>query len=284
MLDETTVVFFLSLCSAIAYGLSDFVGGLLTRRASVWAVAATSQATAAVLVLAVVLASGVAGEPRRADLVWGVLAGGGSGAGNVFIYRGLAGGRMAVVAPISALVAAGLPVLVGLAGGERPRLLAAIGLLVALPAIWLVSSGEAGLRGASRVDVANGLLAGLGFGVQFAALGQVSEQGGLVPLAASQVVSVATIVAGATLASAPWLPRDRSGRLGAVAGVLAGVATICFQLAAQRGLLTLAAVVTSLYPAFTVILAALVLRERIDRLQGVGLGLATAAIALIASG
>lgn len=276
------MVFLLSLCSAIAYGLSDFVGGVLSRRASVWAVAATSQATAAVLALGLIATN--VGEPRSGDLLWGVLAGIGSGAGNVFIYRGLAGGRMAVVAPLSAIAAAGVPVLVGLFGGERPGALPVVGVLTALPAIWLVSNGGSGLRDASRADVVNGLLAGLGFGAQFSALGQVREQAGLTPLAVSQVVSVVAIVMGAVVLSGSWLPRDRFSRLGAVAGLLAGIATVCFQLAVRYGLLSLAAVVTSLYPAVTVLLAALILRERIGRAQGVGLALALMAIALIASG
>ncbi|RPJ64870.1 MAG: DMT family transporter [Acidobacteria bacterium] len=276
------MVFLLSLCSAIAYGLSDFVGGVLSRRASVWAVAATSQATAAVLALGLIATN--VGEPRAGDLLWGGLAGIGSGAGNVFIYRGLAGGRMAVVAPLSALAAAGVPVLVGLFGGERPGALPMVGVLTALPAIWLVSNGGSGLRDASRADVVNGLLAGLGFGAQFSALGQVREQAGLTPLAVSQVVSVVAIVMGAVVLSGSWLPRDRFSRLGAVAGLLAGIATVCFQLAVRYGLLSLAAVVTSLYPAVTVLLAALILRERIGRAQGVGLALALMAIALIASG
>jgi drug/metabolite transporter (DMT)-like permease len=276
------LVLVLSLCSAVAYGLSDFVGGVLTRRASVWAVAATSQGTAAVLTLALTATN--VGAPRPSDLLWGALAGVGSGVGNVFIYRGLGGGRMAVVAPLSAITAAALPVLVGLLGGERPGLLPVLGVLTAMPAIWLVATSGSGLRGASRADLTNGLLAGLGFGVQFSALGQVPAQGGLTPLAVSQVASVVLIVIGAAACSAPWLPRDRFARLGAVAGLLAGTATVCFQLAVQDGLLTIAGVLTSLYPAVTVLLAAVVLRERIGRAQGIGLALAVSAVALIASG
>jgi drug/metabolite transporter (DMT)-like permease len=191
---------------------------------------------------------------------------------------------MAVVAPLSAIVAAALPVLVGLSTGERPGVLTAIGVLAALPAIWLVSTSGKGLRHADRGDVAFGLMAGLGFGVQFSALGQVPEQAGLTPLAVSQVVSVIAIIIGAMAMSSPWIPRNRESRLGAVAGLLAGVATICFQLAVQRGLLTIAGVVASLYPAVTVLLAAVVLREGIHRMQGAGLALATAAVVLIAWG
>jgi drug/metabolite transporter (DMT)-like permease len=277
-----TIVLLLSLGSAIAYGLSDFTGGMLTRRASAWAVAATSQAAATVLALWLLVAT--EGEPDPTAFLWGALAGIGSGAGNVLIYRGLALGRMTVVAPLSAIAAAALPVLVGLASGERPGALPIFGVTAALPAIWLVSGSGSGLSGAKRADLINGLLAGLGFGLQFAALGQVPQQAGLAPLAVSQAVSVVAIVIGARALSAPWIPRDRFSRLGIVAGLFAGTATICFQLAAQSGMLTIAAVVASLYPAVTVLLAALVLSERVGRAQGYGLALAAAAVALIASG
>jgi drug/metabolite transporter (DMT)-like permease len=276
------VVLILSLCSAITYGLSDFTGGLLTRRASAWAVAATSQAAATILALWLLAVT--EGEPDATALLWGALAGIGSGAGNVLIYRGLAMGRMTVVAPISAIATATVPVLVGLASGERPGTLPVLGVLAALPAIWLVSASGTGPSGAKRADLINGLLAGLGFGLQFSALGQVPEQAGLAPLAVSQAVSVVAIVIGAIALSAPWIPRDRFSRLGVVAGLFAGIATICFQFAAQIGMLTIAAVVASLYPAVTVLLAALVLRERVGRTQGVGLALAASAVALIASG
>ena len=272
----------LSLCSAVAYGLSDFLGGLFARKASVWAVAAASQGAAALLT--VLLVARNPGDPGASALAWGILGGIGSGMGNVLIYRGLARGRMAVVAPISAIAAATLPALVGFASGERPGLGPFVGVLIAMPAIWLVSGGGSGLHHANRADASAGLLAGLGFGVQFTALGQVPPEAGLTPLAVSQVVSVTSIVAGAMAISQPWLPRDRFSRLGAVAGVLAGVATICFQLAVQSGMLTIAAVLASLYSAVTVLLAAAVLRERIRRAQGIGLALGLAAVGLIATG
>ena len=275
-------VVLLALCSAVAYGLSDFLGGLFARRANVWAVSAASQGTAAMLTA--LLVAGNLDESSSAALAWGVLGGLGSGAGNVLIYRGLAQGRMAVVAPISAIAAATLPVLVGYATGERPGIAQATGVLVAVPAIWLVSGGLAGLRHSNRADVIAGLLAGVGFGVQFSALGQVPPEAGLTPLAVSQVVSASSIVIGAAAISEPWLPRDRFSRLGAVAGVLAGIATISFQLAVQSGMLAIAGVLASLYPAVTVLLAAIVLHEAIVRAQGIGLALGAAAVVLIAAG
>jgi drug/metabolite transporter (DMT)-like permease len=276
------VVVFLSLSAAVTYGLSDFVGGLLTRRTSVWSVAATSQASATVLALAVVLTN--FGDPGATSFLWGIIAGLGSGVGNVCIYRGLAAGRMAVVAPVSALAAGAVPVLVGFATGERPGVVQVIGVIAALPAIWLVSGGQSGLADRQRSDTTTGLIAGLGFGVQFSSLGQVPSVAGLTPLAVSQAVSVAAIVLGATATSARWLPRDRFSRLGVVPGLLAGVATICFQLAVQQGLLTVAGVLASLYPAVTVLLAATVLREPIDRTQGVGLAVAATAVIAISAG
>jgi drug/metabolite transporter (DMT)-like permease len=276
------MVLLLSLGAAIGYGLSDFIGGVVSRRTSMWAVAAVSQITATLLV-AGFLATNM-GRPTAGDLMWGALAGLGSGAGNVLIFNGLARGRMAVVAPLSAVVAAALPALVGLATGERPGLLAIVGVAAALPAIWLVSvSGEGSVR-AERTTILNGLFAGVGFALQFSALGQVREEAGLAPLVVSQVFSVATIIVAATAWSATWLPRDRPSRLGAVSGLFAGLATISYQLAVQSGLLTIAAVVTSLYPAVTVVLATLVLKETILRAQAVGLALAGGAIALIAAG
>jgi uncharacterized membrane protein len=272
----------LSLGAAIAYGLSDFFGGLLTRRTGVWSVAAVSQATAAVLACAWLLAR--SGRPDQADLFAGALAGLGSGLGNVCIYYGLAGGRMAVVAPLSALAAALLPMVVGLSLGERPGALQFVGVGVAIPAVWLVAGGASLRQVATRRDVTIGLIAGLGFGMQFSALGQVNADAGLLPLAVSQIVSVASIMIGATALSAAWFPRDSHAWFAVVPGLLAGIATIAFQFAAQTGLLTIAAVLTSLYPAVTVLMAVLVLHERLQRAQRVGLGLATIAMALIASG
>jgi drug/metabolite transporter (DMT)-like permease len=276
------VALLLSLCAAVTYGLSDFVGGVVTRRTSVWAVAAVSQATAGLLAIGLVTMD--PGAPTPSAWAWGALAGLGSGAGNVLIYQGLARGRMAVVAPLSAVIAAAGPGLVGLFTGERPSVRTMIGLLAALPAIWLVATSGSGLRHAKRSDILFGLMAGVGFGLQFSALGQISASDGFAPLAASQVVSVLAIAIGAMSVSGRLVPADRYGWLGAAAGLFAGIATICFQLAAQRGLLTIASVVTSLYPAVTVLLAATFLHERIQRAQGAGLALAMASVVLIASG
>lgn len=272
----------LALGAALAYGLSDFVGGLAARRTSAWPVAAVG-ATAA-FVCTVLIALVTDGDPTGADLWWGALAGIGSGLGGGFLYRGLAAGRMGVVAPVSAVGAAILPVVVGVATGERPQPLVWLGIAAAVPGIWLVSRepGEDSNLAAGLVD---GLIAGLGFGLLFAAIGQVPEGAGYWPLATAQATALLAVVATATMLRARWRPTARSEVTGGVlAGVLASAAALGFLLATQTGLLTVAAVLTSLYPAFTILLAASVLREPIHRGQALGLAFCGVCVALVAAG
>jgi uncharacterized membrane protein len=279
----------LALYSALAYGLSDFVGGLVSRRVSAWPVAVVAQLSAVTCTAAVAVF--VEGTPTRVDLSWAVLAGLGSGLGTGFLYRGLATGRMSVVAPVSAVGAAVVPVLVGTLGGERLSLVVWTGIVLALPGIWLVSSTAEELPDGSRAPrasvaegVFDGVLAGLGFGVLFAALGQVPEGAGLWPLTLAQAVSLPSVVVLATALGASWLPRRRHTWWALLAGPLGASATGAFLLASQYGFLTISGVLASLYPATTVLLAALVLRERIHRAQGVGLGLCGLAVVLVAGG
>jgi drug/metabolite transporter (DMT)-like permease len=271
----------LALVAALAYGLSDFAGGLASRRTSAWPVAFVGSLAA--LVGAVVLALVTEGSPTRADLWWGALAGVGSGAGGAFLYRGLAAGRMGVVAPISAVGAALLPVGVGVATGERPELLVWLGIVAAVPGIWLVSR-EPGASGELAAGIVDGVLAGLGFGLLFAAMGQVPESAGFGPLALAQGAAVVCVALTASALRSRWVPWHPSQLWGAVAGLLATVAAAAFLLATQSGLLTIASVVTSLYPAVTIALAAMVLRERIHAAQGLGLVLCGVAVGLVAAG
>jgi drug/metabolite transporter (DMT)-like permease len=278
----------LALVAAVAYGLSDFLGGLVSRRTSAWSVAVVGQASSAVCVAAAALF--IPGDPTRADLLWGLLAGIGSGTGAGFLYRGFSSGRMGVVAPVSAVGAAIVPVLAGAVGGERLSLLVWVGILAALPGIWLVSrspedpmhTGEP--RESFAAGVVDGALAGIGFGLLFAALGQVPDSAGWWPLAACQAVSVPAVVLLAMALRADWVPRGRAVRLAVLCGPLGALATGTFLLATQSGYLTVAGVLTSLYPASTVLLAALVLHERVHRAQGFGLALCGVAIAFVAAG
>ncbi len=279
------VVVGLSLLAALSYGLGDFVGGVASKRASPWAVALVTQIVSTVVILLVAVVDG--GDPTAADLWWAVAAGLFNGVGTAFLYRGLSAGRMGVVAPISGVGAAALPVLVGLAVGERPALLVWVGIAAALPGIYLVAQEPAGTStgtasgGSGFVD---GVLAGLGFGGLFACLAQIPEEAGFLPLALNQVVAAGTVVAVALALRQQWVPRQPAAAIGAVSGALGAVATGSFLLATQTGYLTVAAVITSLYPAVTVVLAAAVLRERVHRSQAWGLVLCLSAVALVAAG
>ena len=271
----------LSLLAAASYGLSDFNGGVFSKRAGAWAVSLTAQVGGATLVLLVVAVSG--GSPTTSDLLWALLAGLGNGFGTAFLYRGLASGRMGVVAPVSAVGSVLVPVVVGLAGGERPTGLVSLGVLLALPAIWLVSR-EPVAGGGVGSGLLDGVLAGIGFGSLFAALAQVPREAGLLPLALNQAVAGTAIVVIAMVLSQPWAPRSRYALGGLISGALGATATGLFQVATHGGHLTVAAVITSLYPAFTVVLAAGVLRERVHRTQAYGLALCAGAVVLVAAG
>ena len=279
----------LALFSALAYGLSDFVGGFLSRRTTAWAVAVVAQTSAALCTAGIALF--VAGSPTSPDFAWSILGGVASGVGAGFLYRGFSSGRMSVVAPVSAVGAAMVPVLAGTVGGERLSLVVWSGILLAMPGIWLVSSttetlapGEPRVRASTAEGLVDGILAGLGFGVLFAALGQVPAEAGLWPLAAAQAMSIPAVILLALGLRAAWVPRGRTVWWALLAGPLGATATGAFLLASQSGFLTVAGVLASLYPATIVLLAALVLHEKIHRAQGVGLGLCALAIGLVAGG
>jgi drug/metabolite transporter (DMT)-like permease len=275
----------LALSAAAVYGLSDFLGGFVSRRASVWAVALASQ-IGALVVIGIAAWLLVDGRPTIGDLSWGALAGLGTGSGTAFLYRGLAEGRMGVVAPISAVGTALVPVAVGVVTGDRPSAVVWIGIACAIPAIWLVSASERSPAAAERMGagVVDGILAGVGFGLMFSALGQVPERAGLAPLLAAEVSSVLAVVALAVAMGHAWRPRQRAAWWGLVVGALSAFAAVMFLYATQAGMLTVSAVLSSLYPVFTVLLAATLLRERIGGLQAVGLALAGAAVVMVALG
>lgn len=271
----------LSLAAALAYGLSDFVGGLASRRTSAWPVAVVGAFGS--FVGALLLALVTDGSPAPDDLLWGALAGVGSGTGGAFLYRGFAAGRMGVVAPVSAVGAAMVPVVVGVASGERPSTLVWLGIAAGLPGIWLVSREPGGLAGHAEGAV-DGVLAGLGFGLLFAATAQVSEEAGLWPLVVTQAVAVVAVVLTAALLRSAWRPDDPSQAWGLLAGALATLGVLAFLLATRTGLLTVAAVLTSFYPAVTILLAATVLREAVHRVQVVGLALCAVTVVAVAAG
>jgi uncharacterized membrane protein len=271
----------LALVAAMLYGVSDFVGGLASRRTSAWPVGLL--ACVGAFLGAVVIAVAEPGDPTAADCAWGLLAGVGSGSGTAFLYRGLATGRMGVVAPVSAVGAVLVPLLIGLLAGERPAPVAWAGIVLAFPGIWLVASQDSDAPPGSAVGdgLLDGVLAGVGFGVLFAALGQVPDRAGYWPLVANQATSVLSLALVALVVGGDLVPRRRADAWGLVPGVLATLAVLFFVLATHEGLLSLAAVITSLYPAFTVVLAIVVLRERVHTTQSVGLALCAACVVCV---
>ncbi len=272
----------LAALSALCYGAADFSGGFAARRSQLVPVLVTSQAAGALLAFAFVLASGEA-APAGLDLAWGAVAGVAGAVGLALLYRGIAGGLVAVVSPTAALVGATIPVAFGVLSGERPSPAALAGSAVCLPAILLLSweRGEVANRHALRSARGHALLSGTFIGLFFIALARSSPGSGLWPVLAARGASITLLVAAAFLSRQP-LAVSRAGALPTiVAGVADMAANVLFLLATREGLLSLAVIVASLYPAPTVVLARMFFRERIPTLRVVGLGLAVAGIALI---
>ena len=278
----------LAFSSALAYGAADFIGGTGSRRYSSWQVVLVGQVAGALVMLSGGLL--LPGSPTASDFSWALLAGCGSATGSIFLFRGLARERMGLVAPISAVGAAVLPLLVGAALGERPGWLIWIGVVAALPGIWLVSRDTASeSRGvgvdraaAMREAVVDGVLAGAGFGILFVALGQISDGAGLLPLGANQLVGAILTVAVAAGLKQQWRPRRGVVAWGTASGVVGALGTLAFMVATGMTSLGLAGVLASLYPAVTVLLAASLLGERIGTRQRTGIGVCTVAVAALA--
>jgi drug/metabolite transporter (DMT)-like permease len=280
------VVILLALISAAGWGVSDFYGGVFSKRHGAWVTTVAVQLGALPGTALAVLLLG--GSPTHADWAWGAAAGLGVGSGTAFLYRGLSTGRMGVVAPVSAVGAALIPVAIGVSAGERPGSTAAAGILIALPAIWLIASTEVGAADAladerpqAPTGLLDGVLAGIGFGAGFACIDRFQPASGLAPLLATQLVSLLPVIALALWARQPFWPRHRAAWIGFILGPLGTIANVCLLWALQTGLLSVVSVLVSFYPAVTVALAAVVLREHIHRAQAAGLGLAVAAVSLI---
>jgi len=270
----------LGLAAAALYGGSDFAGGLASRRLGALAVSMVGSTAATALVWAVLL-FGHAPPPSTHAVVWGLVSGLGGGLGTLVLYRGLARGRMSVVGPVSAVGAAVVPVVAGLALGERPGALAAVGVLLALPAIALVAANGSA-RGILRTALGDGLIAGVAFGMMFVGLAQAGGHAGLWPVAAEQTSSLLVILA-ARLRSRERLGLTvRNIGLPIAAGVSGMAATLTYFYATQFGMLATVAILTSLYPGVTVALARVVTHERFGVAQRIGFGLCALAVVAIA--
>jgi drug/metabolite transporter (DMT)-like permease len=282
----------LGLLVAAAYGSGDFFGGLSAKRAaSATGVVVLSQAMGLPVLAVLLLVAD--GEPTARVVLLGAGAGAVGGVGLTCLYRGLAIGRMSVVAPITSVGAAVVPVAWGRLQGEHPSALQMVGVVLAIVAVGFISrTGDEVVDGttapepdARRPYLALAVAAGIAFGLVFVLLAETGDDAGFWPLVGGRAASITLLVAVALATRQSLSPGGRSA-LGpmAAAGVLDLTANALYLLAARRGLLAVVAVLSSLYPASTVLLARLVLKERLLRLQVGGLGLAVAGIALIAGG
>jgi len=296
------VVTILALAAAVLYGTADFLGGVASRRASVFAVLATTVPAGAAVVFVVALlgeAPGLGsllghglGSPTSvggwAAAGWAAVSGICGAAGLVAFYAGFAAAPISVVAPVAALVSAMLPLGIAIAGGECPNASMVAGGLICLVAIVLVSMPPTGRNRADAGAAARlrglgyGAAAGAGFGLFFLCLKNAGQSGVLWPVAISRTAG--TLVAmGIALATRtrPWRREGGTGVIALVSGAVDAAANVCYVLATRAGLFGLAVVITALYPGMTVLLARWVLGERMRWLQRAGLLLAAAGVVLL---
>ena len=297
------MVTILALAAAVLYGTADFLGGVASRRASVFAVLAMTVPAGAAVVIVVALLGEV---PGLSSLLghglgtpisvggwgaagWAALSGVCGAAGLVAFYAGFAAAPISVVAPVAALVSTVLPVGIAVAEGERPTSRMVAGGLICLAAIVLVSAPPAGrddpgARAAGRLrGLGYGVAAGAGFGLFFLCLKNAGQSGVLWPVAISRTAG-ALVAIGIAVATRtrPWR-RDGGGAgvIALVSGAVDAAANVCYVLATRAGLFGLAVVITSLYPGMTVLLARWVLGERMRWLQRAGLLLAAIGVVLL---
>jgi len=286
------VAYLLAIGSAVLYGAADFTGGLTTRRASTIPVVLLSQA-AGLIMLALIMPLLPHASPARADVLWGAAAGLSGGIGVALLYHALAAGTMAVVAPTTAVCAVAIPVVVSMLLGERPMPLAVAGIALGMVSIVLVSqqqggtqpgAGEAGLPRSRQSGVGTALVAGIAIGVFLLSFAQAGSTAGMWPLLVARTVSttlfaVLAIAGGRSLRMPPQVTA-----LVIFAGVMDMLANALYLLATRQGPLSIVVTLSSLYPASTVLLARIVLGERLRPWQVTGVGCALAAVVLIVSG
>jgi drug/metabolite transporter (DMT)-like permease len=274
----------LALVSSILYGTGDFLGGLASRRAPVLAVTALSQGAGLLALL--IAAPFVAGAPAVRDLAWALAAGLTGSLGVVLMYAVFARGAVSTAAPFISLVAIAIPVTAGIAGGERPGPLALAGIALAVIAVVTISATP-GHSDTPRTPVSVWALAvasGVLIGAFLVCIARIGAGSGLLPLCLARATGTLTLLAVLVARRAPVRASWPQWRVIAGCGAADVAANLLYLWAAQRGALSLVATIVSLAPASTVVLAQIVLRERLARWQQAGVAIALAAIALLARG
>ena len=271
----------LGLVSAVSWGSGDFGGGLLSRRTALFGVVLISQLVGMALALVIAIARGET-APTAADLGWSALGGAAGGVGITALYQALALGRMGIAAPVTGVTAALIPVTAGIVLEGLPKPLVLLGIGLAIVAVVVVSRVRDEDPGPSGISLA--LIAGVGLGVFSVCISQVSDGHAFGPLVVMRGTEAILIGAAVLITHAAWRPAARLVRAIAGVGALDMVGNGAFILAVQAGSLAVAAVLSSLYPVTTVVLAAIFLRERLTRTHAVGIAMAVTAIACIAAG
>jgi drug/metabolite transporter (DMT)-like permease len=268
----------LGLGAALTWGAGDFNGGLATKRSNPYGVVAVAHIISLALLLALLPIFGEPIPPLQ-DCLWGGAAGLAGAVGLLLLYRALAEGRMSVAAPVSALLAAALPVLVGIFRDGNPGAWVLFGFLLALVAVWLISGGEGFTIGFN--DLRQPVVAGIFFGAFFIFLERASQTSLLWPLLAIRLVSITGMLGYATITRQAWVPKRESLIPIILSSIFDTIGNAAYALSARTGRLDVAAVLSSLYPGATVLLAWVFLKENISRIQTLGILLALGAIVLL---
>ncbi len=270
------------LASALTWGAADFTGGIASKRTNVYGVVIGAEGFGMLLFIALALAFGEPIPPWQTWL-WGAASGLSGGFGLLLLYQALSNGRMSVAAPVSAVIAAIIPVSVGAVVDGLPGVLTFAGILLALAAVWLMARSEGGRENAAiRLnEIILPLIAGVVFGIYFVCMHQASREAFFWPIVASRLASTAGILVYTLVARQPWRPERKHWPLIALSGVLDVSGNAFYVLGGQIGRLDVAAVLGSLYPGSTVLLAGLFLHERLSRLQRAGILAALVAIVLM---
>jgi drug/metabolite transporter (DMT)-like permease len=279
------LAYFLAIASAAFFGAADFIGGLAARRAATSVVVMVS-GLAGIALLAVLIPVMPSSVVTPRDLGWGAAAGLAGGAGVGLLYRALAIGTMSVIAPTTAVCGVSIPVIAGIAFGERPSAATGAGIALALVAIVLVSQEQRQHRapGAPRgfgPGIGLALLSGVAIGLFYLSLAETSPDAGLWPLLAARGASVGVFTVIAIAGRHPMRMAPPLLRLVIAGGVLDMVANALYLIATRGGPLSVVVTLSSLYPASTVILARMVLGERLSTLQIAGVLCAMVAVVLI---
>ena len=275
------MVTFLALAAAVLAGTGDFFGGKATKKTNVVSVLAISHFLGLIIIL--ILAPLMADEFTSKDFFLGVLASSFGLCGLTLLYRGLAKGPMAIVAPITAVACATLPVIWGLLSGEKLSAVQIVGVFVGLLAIFLVSWTPGERKAIKGSLVLEALVAGLSFGAFFIVIDGTSETTAPWPVVGSRVFSVLVIFLFVIIGRKNIKPEKNSTPFIVGAGFFDTLANVVLLAALNKGLLSLVSVLASFYPAVTVLLARFFLKEMMLKNQIIGLALGLTSIALLAT-